>query len=156
MTSSPAPERPDYNPIFERFVTPGQMEEQVLPGMVAYCLYKIAKREWATIFFARHGRKPSDAELNEYILTWTDSRIVGAQKEADAVLLAFASSVIDESAPRIREDALRGTFWGSVRSSIAAAFLYTLVLIGIVMILRFSGIDLVSIFQALEPKNVSL
>lgn len=138
-----------YNPIFERFVNVTLPEDQVLPGMVAYCLYKIAKREWATDFFERTGRKPNAGELDEYIRTWTNTRIAGAQKEADAVLLAFASSVIDENTPRIREDALRGTFWTAVWNSMVAASLYTLCLIGLVVILRFAGIDLLSIFQSI-------
>lgn len=119
----------------------------MLPGMVAYCLYKIAKREWATEFFRRNGRKPNDAELEDYIRTWTPTRIAGAAKEADAVILEFAGSVIETNAPQIREQALRGTFWSSVWNSIVAAFLYTLMLIGTVIVLRIAGIDLLSITQ---------
>jgi hypothetical protein len=39
---------PHYNPIFERFVDPDRPEVEQLPGIVAYGLYKIAKREWAS------------------------------------------------------------------------------------------------------------
>ncbi|WP_102959526.1 hypothetical protein [Mangrovicella endophytica] len=142
---------PRYNPLFGQFVGEGQADERTLSGMVAYCLYKIAKREWAVEFFQRNGRRPTEVELDEYTRTWTATRISGTQKEADAVLLAFAASVIDENTPSIREDALRGTFLTSVINSILAAFLYTLILIGIVILLRFSGVDLLSVYQAIEP-----
>ena len=102
-------------------------------------------------FFQRNGRKPNDIELDEYIRTWTATRISGAEKEANAVLLDFAGSVVDENTPRIREDALRGTFWGSVGTSVVAAFLYTLFLVGIVLILKSAGIDILSIAQSVTP-----
>ncbi|MBO0903953.1 hypothetical protein J1C47_09890 [Jiella sp. MQZ13P-4] len=150
MNQTPAPPEPHYNPIFERLVNVDQPMAENLSGMIAYCLYKIAKREWATDFFQRNGRKPNETELDEYLRTWTTTRIAGAEKEADAVLLDFAGSVVDENTPRIREDALRGTFWGSVWTSCLAAFLYTVFLIGAAVILKSAGIDLLSIVQSVR------
>ncbi|TFF21987.1 hypothetical protein E3C22_15160 [Jiella endophytica] len=142
------PRAPRYNPLFERFVDASQPDPEMLPGMVAYCLYKLAKREWATDFFERNGRKPNDDELQEYIRTWTPTRVSGAEKEAEAVLLAFAGSVIENNAPQIREEALRGTFWKSVWTSCVAAGIYTLFLIFVAVVLRSVGIDLLSTVQA--------
>lgn len=138
---------PGYNPLFEELVPIGEMESDLLPGMVTYCLYKIAKREWATAFFRANGRKPNEDELDGYIRTWTPSRIAGVRKEADFFVASFSGSVIGDSAPRIREEALRGTFWRSVGISVFAALLYTLLLISVLIVLRFAGIDLLSIFQ---------
>lgn len=115
--------------------------------MVTYCLYKIAKREWATDFFRRNGRKPDENELDDYIRTWTPTRIAGVRKEAEFFVASFSGSVLEDNAPRIREDALRGTFWRSLGISVLAALIYTLLLIAVVIVLRFAGIDLVSIVQ---------
>ncbi|MEF2073113.1 hypothetical protein [Consotaella aegiceratis] len=149
MSSQPEPSERQYNPLFERFVNVDLPDADMLPGMVAYCLYKIAKREWATDFFDRNGRKPNDSELADYIRTWTTTRLAGAEKEAETVILTFANSVIEANEPTIREDALRGTFWSAVRASMTAAFFYTPLLIGFAVVLRFSGIDLLAIFQSI-------
>lgn len=142
-------DEPHYNPIFGQLVPEGEPESELLPGMVTYSLYKIAKREWATDFFKRNGRKPDETELGEYIRTWTPTRLAGVRKEAEFFVASFSGSVLDDNAPRIREEALRGTFWRSVGVSIFAALLYTLLLIAVVIVLRFAGIDLLSIFQGI-------
>lgn len=143
------PDQPEYNPIFGQLVPQGELEGDLLPGMVTYSLYKIAKREWATDFFKRNGRKPVEAELNEYIRTWTPTRIAGVRKEAEFFVASFSGSVLEDNAPRIREEALKGTFWRSVGISIFSALLYTLLLIALVIVLRFAGIDLLSLFQTI-------
>jgi uncharacterized membrane protein len=51
---------------------------------------------------------------------------------------------------RIREDALRGTFWRGVGTSIAASFLYTLLLIGVVIVGQIAGVDIASIWNAIS------
>ncbi|MCF1502528.1 hypothetical protein L0F51_01945 [Afifella sp. H1R] len=137
-----------HNPIFERFVDKNAPDRE-LEGMIAYCLYKRAKREWATEHFQRAGHKPSEEELEAYIRTWTPSRIAGALKEAEAVINAFAGSVIESNESRIREDALRGTFWRSVGTSMFAALLYTLILIAVVVVAQVAGVDVVSIVSGL-------
>ncbi len=39
-----------------------------LVGMVAYGLYKLARRDWSEAFMARHRRAPDAVELNSFIL----------------------------------------------------------------------------------------
>ncbi len=72
MTDPPAaaepapPERP-YNPIFERLVDrPGDNRHELV-GFIAYALYKRAKRHWAANLMDRRSRRPTDAELDEYV-----------------------------------------------------------------------------------------
>lgn len=143
-------DEPHYNPIFERFVDPNSPEVGQLPGMVAYGLYKLAKREWAADVWEREGRKPTEAELDAYIRTWTNSRIRGNQEQAESVLGTFATSIIEDASPQIREDALRGTFWQSVGTSMFAALLYTVLLLAIVIVAQVAGVDIVSIFDSLR------
>ena len=118
--------------------------------MVAYCLYKIRKREWATDFFATNGRKPNDEELAAYVAMWTPSLIEGTRQQATGIVNSFAASVLDENAPKIREDALRGTFLRAVFTSIVASFFYTLLLIGVVIVGQIAGVDIASIWSAIS------
>lgn len=145
MTDPSGP--PGYNPIFEAFVDPDDLEVEQL---VAYGLYKIAKREWATALWTRENRKPTDGELAAYIQTWTPSRLEGTRKEAKLVLSAFAGTVVEDAAPAIREEALRGTWTRTVVQGLVAALLYTLILVAVAFVLRWSGVDLLSVFSAVS------
>ncbi|KAB0676717.1 hypothetical protein [Aureimonas leprariae] len=142
--------RPAYNPLYERFVTDDQSTSDQLTGMVAYGLYKQAKREWTTAHYERHGRKPSEDELASYIATWTPSMVQNLREQANGIVLAFGGFLVEENAPRIREEALRGTFWKAVGVSIFAAALYTLGLIALLVILRIAGVDILSILTSVN------
>lgn len=118
--------------------------------MVAYSLYKIRKREWATEFYRRESRKPDNDELTSYIRTWTPSLIKGTKSEAANIVASFAASIVEQNTASIREDALRGTFWSGVWKNIFASGLYTLILVGLVVIGQISGVDLMSIWTAVS------
>ncbi|KMO18952.1 hypothetical protein [Methylobacterium platani] len=144
--------QPRYNPIFERFVPPDRADENVR-GLIAYGLYKIAKREWAQGLQERLGRQPTPEEQDAYIATWTDSRLRGLEQQADATLAAFAETVVTEATPAIREDALRGTSGKSIGLSIAANAIYTLILIALALVLAWGGIDLIGLLQKARPSG---
>ena len=143
---TPLESAPKYNPIFERLVSESG-GPNALPGLIAYGLYKTAKREWVSDLSAREGRKPTDAELDAYMRTWTASQITTIQERAEQFLAEYASAVIQEEEPRILREAVRGSFWRAILPSVVASFLYTLVLIAIALILARSGIDLLGIFR---------
>jgi hypothetical protein len=157
---------PSYNPIFETFVDPDLPETEQLSGIVAYGLYKIAKREWAADLWKREKRAPTPQELEAYIRTWTDSRLRGAHEQAESVLGAFASSVVESATPSIRESAIRdrietnlaefkrsqeGQGRWSIFYSIVSNFIYTILLILIVLALAWNGVDLIGILQKAKP-----
>ncbi len=129
-----------YNNLFETFY---DEDDDQIRGLIAYGLYKAAKREWAQRS-SKGGRPSSMAELQAYHETWTPANIAGKRAEADQVLRAYTDEVIAQERPRIIEEALRGSFWRAVATNIASAFIYTLILIGIVVVLRWAGIDLLS------------
>jgi hypothetical protein len=139
---------PPYNPIFSRFVDPERDEGEQLSGLVAYGLYKVAKREWAAELGARENRKPTELDLESYIRTWTESRLRGLADQAEGVLATYASTVVEAARPQIREEAIRGTFWAGVGLSITANAIYTIGLIVLLVILRYAGLDLLSIITA--------
>lgn len=143
------PSRPsrNYNPIYERLIESPGDDEHELVGFVAYALYKRSKRHWVGEFRTRKGRKPNDQDLDEYVEYWTPDRLAALRSEAVSVLAAFGDYVVAEARPDIMRDAIRGTFWKSVLSSMLAAFIYTLFLIGVAFILSYAGVDFIGIFS---------
>ena len=145
-----APEPQAYNPIFERFVPIDGTGDRI-GGLVAYGLYKIAKREWAAEVWRIEGRAPSEQELAAYIRSWTASRLDGLQQQADNTLATFSDTVIQDATPRIREDVLKGTTRSAILTSMAANFFYTLALIAAVLVLSWAGVDVLGLFEKLKP-----
>jgi hypothetical protein len=136
----------DYNPIFEQLVGDESLSPET-QGLVAYGLYKVAKREWVTEFRRQNGRGPNDDELKAYIATWTPSRMENLLMSAEQTLAEFAKDTIAQEEPRILRRALRGTFWRAVGPTMVGALLYTLILIALAIILARSGIDLIGILK---------
>lgn len=138
----------DYNKIFEKFVGDIDNGNQAnLRGLLAYGLYKVAKREWVSAYRKKEGTPPSLEDLQRYAETWTQSQIESAFDRADQILAEYADVVVGSAEPLILKRALQGSFWRGVLQSITASFLYTLLLVGIATILAVAGVDIVSIFQ---------
>lgn len=138
---------PPHNPIFAKFV---DGSGDPLLGYVAYGIYKSRKREWAAEHAKRTGNPPAASELAAYHATWTDGLIESTRQIAEASLGAYADVVVAEETPEILKEALRGSFWRDVGVSIFAAFIFTLILILLAVILAISGIDLLAILSALR------
>jgi len=134
-----------YNRLFEAFY---DNDEDQVRGLIAYGLYKIAKREWSRDFAQRNGRAPNEAELEAYHASWTPAVVSGKQSEAEQVLKAYSDEVIKLERPRIVEEALRGTTGAAIRTNPLSNFIYTLLLVGVVVILEMAGVDILSIAQA--------
>ena len=155
---------PHYNPIFERLIE--ECEEDELVGLVAYGIYKRAKRAWASKLWARDNQSPNEDDLRKYVDTWTDDRLEAIVVEARSALADFGASMISEQEPAIREEAIAGEirkmlsiviegtkmswrkFFESVGLSLLGAFFYTVLLILLVLVLRYAGVDLLDIWQA--------
>jgi len=133
-----------YNPIFETLVKTGRGD---ILGLVAYGIYKISKREWVQEFQERHRRSPDAPELAAYISMWTPSQLENLRGAAEEVVASYADEVVEAAKPDIVRDALRGTTWRAVWTSMLASLLYTLLLIGLVFALSFVGIDIVDIAE---------
>ena len=147
-----APNGAPYNPIFETFVDPDKPDHEQLSNLVAYSLYKRAKAEWTKGFKVRRGRGPSPDELTAYHETWTSIQIGALRDRAWSSLAAFGESIVEDAKPGILKEALRGTFWPEIWRGVFAAFLYTVLLILAVLVLRWSGIDALSILKKANPK----
>lgn len=138
----------DYNTIFERFVGASEEAPQDLLGIVAYGIYKHAKREWVADIRTRFARPPTEDELRAYHSTWTPSQIQNARNSAQQVLAEYADYVISEAEPRILRDAVRGKFWPAVGTAIFSNALYTIGLILLAVILSKSGIDFLALLSS--------
>lgn len=135
---------PNHNRLFEKFVDEAQDRSQVL-GFIAYGIYKTSKREWCVNFTRDNNRAPTAQELAQYHSTWTPQLIQSVETEAAQILAEYGERIVSEAEPKILRSALKGNFWRDVGTSVFAAFVYTVLLIAIALILRFSGIDLLSI-----------
>jgi len=134
-----------HNPIFNQLV---EGSDDRLLGMVAYAIYKNAKKEWVLGIQEQHGREPTQEELAAYAATWTPQLLANATDSARSALAEFASVAIDDARAGIVEEALRGGSVKSVLLSMLAALLYTVALVLVVIVLKAAGIDLVSIVGA--------
>lgn len=135
-----------YNPLFENLVINAPDGSQVR-GMIAYGLYKRAKWEWASRVYEKEGRKPSEAELQSYIQTWTPTQIDNIQNGAAQILTAYADAVLSEGEPGILKEALKGSFWRSLWTNLLSAAAYTLILILLALGLALAGIDILGVFE---------
>lgn len=142
MTEQGAPPPDDYNPIFEVLVDSPGSDHGRLQGLVAYGLYKGAKREWASDIRRREGRGPNENELAAYIATWTESRLGGVRGEAAQILAAYADYVVSEEQPRILRNALKGSFSRAFWPSFWATILFAVLVVALGAILAAQDIDI--------------
>lgn len=142
----------DYNKVFEKFVGEGEDGMSDIVGIVAYGFYKNAKREWAMEFRNSYGRSPTADDLRAYHATWTPAQIQSARNSAAQVMTAYADSVISAEEPRILREAVKGTFWPAVGTSIFSNALYTVGLIVIAILLARAGIDLLGLLSTAATK----
>lgn len=155
MTDAGLPARPsdepEYNPLFSVF-TDEKLSSSQISGLIAYALYKQAKVDWTTQFRELNGRAPTAEDRKAYQRTWTQGLVAAMREKADGALAAFGDDAVEQARPGILKDALRGSFWKDVGASMVAAFFYSLVLIALVLILRWNGIDILGLFQKLDVR----
>ena len=96
-------------------------------------------------------RSPTHEELIAYYETWTPTQIEAFRDRAQASLAAFGSSVVEDAKPEIFKEALQGRFWGDVWRAMFASFLYTLLLIAMVLVLRWAGVDFLELLEKAKP-----
>jgi hypothetical protein len=151
VTDEPAQQieapKPPFDPVFPRLVSEAEGTDQKLIGFIAYGLYHDAKREWISDFRSREGRYPHDEELREYERSWTPSRLEGLKNAAVQLIAAYTDSVLSQAERQILRDALKGGIWRAVWCSLVGTLLYTLILIGLIVMLTKSGVDLIGFLR---------
>jgi hypothetical protein len=144
--------KPPFDPVFPQLVNEAEGTEQKLIGFIAYGLYHDAKREWISDFQSREGRYPHDEELREYERSWTASRLEGLKNAAVQSIAAYTDSVLSQVERQILRNALKGGIWRAVWGWLVGTLLYTAIIIGLVVILTKSGIDLIEVFERLTTR----
>ena len=149
--SDDAPELPATSaipsPLFADFVD--QAGDKVL-GFVAFGIYEQRKREWAMEVSKRTGAPPTADDLSSYHAAWTAGMVQDARDNAAKVLATYADEAIAQATPSILRDVLKGSVWRDVGVALLAAVLYTLLLIGLVVVLTVFGVDLMSVLNAIK------
>ncbi len=146
MTHEPAQQiegaKPPFDAIFPRLVNEAEGAGQKLIGFIAYGLYHEAQREWISDFRTRDGRYPNDEELREYERSWTPSRLEALQNAAVQAIAAYTDSIVSQAETQILRNALRGSVSRAAWRWVVGALLYTFIIVGVVVGLSRSGIDL--------------
>lgn len=136
---------PPYNPVYEKLVGP----EASLVGLVAYGLYKTAKREWV------EQHKPAPAEIGRYHTTVTQTQLSVYRAEAEARLAAYADSILESATPSIQKRALddavlaevrkQNSLWRNALASVVGGVGFALILIlgGVLLLGTPSLVDFV-------------
>ncbi len=156
---NPADE-PTYNRVFEELVE----TNDDLIGLVAYSLYKQHKRDWLIKFRATHGAGPSRQELDAFLLgVLLPEQITKYRQAAADALVDYAQAFVAAEEPRIREAAISqriqsaaehiesaGRWHRQILPGIAATAIWTLFLIGLALLLRFAGIDILDTLESVS------
>jgi len=127
----------------------------ILVGLVAYGIYKQAKRDWIIRFREKRGQKPGAEELDGYHDHFSQSDLDRFRTQAEAMMLSFAEVIVEDRRPEI-EQAVRNqeflatkpeiiqeikertSFWGSVTANMVAWGLSLAVTIAVIAIFNWS------------------
>lgn len=141
----------NYNTVYEKVVR----RDDDLVGLIAYALYKQNKRDWLIQQRQRKGKDPTETELGAYLTAQQLDRTIQMYRDqAEAVLKDFGEQVIERATPELQQAAISGKIEETLRwykqlpTGIAAAFIYTVILILIALVLRYAGIDFLSIISS--------
>lgn len=147
MTSgSPAPGKP----AFDRFITADQAGTD-LQGLVAYGLYKTLKRGWSIRKGRTSGRSLTREEADEYLDVLTDELERQLKNDAASALKIFAAQAVEDATlSTIRTHLGKDTFWKDVQAGVVAAFLWSLILVVVGLIIAFSNVDVFNMIEAVH------
>ncbi|KRB86103.1 hypothetical protein ASE00_05015 [Sphingomonas sp. Root710] len=132
-----------YNRQFEHFV---DNDPNKVRGYVAYGLYKESKRQWIQQQTAANGgTPPTVAEVESHVSSYTPALKDSLINSAESVLAAFADEAISAAKPGIVEATLRGSTANTIWLGILTNTIYTLLLVALVLVLKFAGVDILGI-----------
>lgn len=97
---------PPFNPVYDQLAGDGELD-----GMVAYAIYKKAKREWIA------KNNPGAAERAAYHQVVTPTQLELYRSDARAKLAAYAERILDASAPSFRQEGANAEIVVEVRNA---------------------------------------
>lgn len=97
------------------------------------------------------GRSLTREEADEYLDVLTDELEKRLKNEADAALRIFAAQAVEEATlSTIRTHLGKDTFWKDVQAGVVAAFVWSLILVAIGLIIAFSSVDVFNMIEAVH------
>ena len=131
-----------HSTVYERLVDDAPDNHSQIVGLIAYGLYKAAKREWVLNYVKVNGRSPTSSQVQSYTSAQTQTVLDSFRSQGADILGDYAESVVFEARPEIEKEALRGNFWRAFYPSIAASFVFALIVALLVFVAAYSGITL--------------
>lgn len=145
------------NPVFEALGVDDENPE----ALTAYGLYKCHKRAWAQEFERSQGRPPTVEENLAFArAVSTADQLARYRKNADDLLIAFASRMVEQARPIIEWEAVtvrieqaaaqveqRSSFARQVGQGLVATAINTFVLVMLALGIRLMGVDLLSVLN---------
>jgi hypothetical protein len=80
---------------------------------------------------------------------WTPSLLEGKRSEAVQIIASFSQDVVEKARPAILEEMFRGNAMRTVGLNIFSSFIYTLLVLGIVVVIVITGWDIPALLQRL-------
>jgi hypothetical protein len=150
-----------YNQIYEHLV---EGDEDPV-GLVAYALYKQRKRDFIIDCRKVNGRQPSPAQIDVFVRTqFLQGSKESYHEKAQQFLNAYALVHVEREKPlivanaitgRMEQAALKveksGAWYKQLGIGIVSALTWTLILIALAVCLRYAGIDIFSVTNAVAP-----
>ncbi|MCH8685743.1 hypothetical protein [Pedomonas mirosovicensis] len=149
----------EKNPVFEALGVDDENPE----ALTAYGLYKCHKRAWARDFERSRGRPPTvEEDLAFARAVATADQLARYRKNADDLLIGFASRMVEDVRPVIEQEAItvrieqaaaqveqRSSFARQVGQGLIATAINTFVLVMLALGIRLLGVDLLSVLSQL-------
>ena len=148
------------NPIFEKLIGANDTD---LEALTAYALYKKHKRAWAKDIKDKTGKLPTAAQDQQfYTAVGTQDQLDRYRKDAQDILLAYSSQMVDQARPQIEREAVEGridaaankiegsaSFISAIKAGVVSTLINTAVLILLAVGIRLIGIDLLSAYESM-------
>lgn len=144
--------------VYDRLV---QSHEDTV-GLVAYAIYKRHKRDYVARVLTERSEPPTADQIGAFVdAAGLPDQIARYRDAALAVIGAYANAAIEKQRPGIVAEAVTERMetaarqaeaanspWKQILVGCASAFAYTVILIAVVIVLRYAGIDLMSILDS--------
>ncbi|MEM6848625.1 MAG: hypothetical protein AAF580_11220 [Pseudomonadota bacterium] len=131
-----------YNTVFERLIPEHADQKARVHALIAYGLYKQAKRDWVRSYQKRTGQAPDEAAYKAFADTQNDAVLEAYRSEASQIANDHAEDAVKARTPAIVQNAVKGSFAISFWSSLLANMVFATGLLLLALISAVMGFGL--------------
>ncbi len=131
-----------YNTVFERLLPEHPDQKARVHALIAYGIYKEAKRDWVRSYRKRTGQAPDEAAHKAFADTQNAAVLEAYRSEASQIATDHVEDVVKARTPRIVQEAVKGSFAISFWSSLLANVVFATVLLLLALISAVVGFGL--------------